>query len=577
MKNNKKTFFLSILLFVFIIATIGLPYKNWWCYGNDDFHGIYVGYKTKTLKDYFDFFHKKGNILDDIGPSNRTKSDNKKPSSFFSVYYRPLYSIYLALEYKFFKTNTYYWFLTNTLFHAINTIILFNIFLFFLSYLGALIGALFFAFHPLISYKFGDFVNLHFYINIMFLLLLFLSFKKYLDSKKLIYNFFSCMLFVLSLFTRESSIVIPPMIFFGTYLYENKNKQISIKNFLNQFFIILKKTYLFFLIAISFLCLRIFLYPINFDFLNKNLNSNKLANLLNRFGELQVLIYDSLSLSWLPWGQKLIRGIIVLSIINLLTWLFIKNAKKIYVLYFLFCSILILWPAYVGNYCSRYFYEACPFLLIAFILLFVFYKGHLYRLKNAVTYILSFYVIFLIFFNIECFSQREKNMQICSNAIQELIKHPKINKKPICILGCPGPGLGYYLASLLWVLLDNPSHTIYIDSSTMLRQPEFKTTNYKNTINKYYNKNVVQINPLENGFQFKTLNPTKISFDLPPNHYSLGDKIINEKIIESGSEKITDFTLLLEQKYIEQKPLFFTWDFEKQQFITIKLKKNKYE
>ena len=48
-------------------------------------------------------------------------------ATFFSAYYRPLHLIYLTIQYWLFGTNAYPYFLINVFFHAINTVILFNI------------------------------------------------------------------------------------------------------------------------------------------------------------------------------------------------------------------------------------------------------------------------------------------------------------------------------------------------------------------------------------------------------------------------------------------------------------------
>ena len=112
-----------------------------------------------------------------------------------------------------------------------------------------------------------------------------------------------------------------------------------------------------------------------------------------------------------------------------------------------------------------------------------------------------------------------------------------------------------------------------MDASTTLRQPTIKTTTWKNVIHEYYDQNFIEIQPLKNGFRFITLNPQKMSFDLPPNHYSLGEKIINKTAKVNGSDRVTDFSLIIENKFLNQKPLFFTWDFELKQFITIKTEK----
>ena len=121
---------ISILLFLTILLLLGLPYKNWWFFGADDFHALFEGYKLKTFKDLFHCFLD-GNIAKGAGPSNYIQPT--APSSFFSTFYRPLYLIYFGIQYWLFGSYAYPYFLLNLFFHAINTVILFNIFTYFIK------------------------------------------------------------------------------------------------------------------------------------------------------------------------------------------------------------------------------------------------------------------------------------------------------------------------------------------------------------------------------------------------------------------------------------------------------------
>ena len=78
-KKNKQLSF-SILLFCFVFILLGLPYKNWWFFGADDFHALFEGYKIKTWKDLLYCFYD-GNIAIGAGPSNYIQPTG--PSSFF--------------------------------------------------------------------------------------------------------------------------------------------------------------------------------------------------------------------------------------------------------------------------------------------------------------------------------------------------------------------------------------------------------------------------------------------------------------------------------------------------------------
>jgi hypothetical protein len=71
-----------------------------------------------------------------------------------------------------------------------------------------------------------------------------------------------------------------------------------------------------------------------------------------------------------------------------------------------------------------------------------------------------------------------------------------------------------------------------------------------------------------NSVHLQSLNPQKINFSIPEDNYlSLGQKIIHKTNTVNGQKVVTDFTLVLDQKYIEQNILIITWDYEKKKFI----------
>ena len=597
MRNKTKTILISISIFIIVFVLLGIPYTNWW-FNGDDFHGVFLGFKSQTWKEIFHFFLN-GHTNQDVGPSNCLISNK---TSFLGTYYRPLYCVYLSIQYWLFKTNAYYYLLTNVFFHAINTVILFNIFLWFINYIPAFLVAMLFAFHPQIGYRFGAIVNLHYYVNVMLLLLCILFFKKYLDSKKIRYNIFACTLFALSLFTRETSIVLPAIIFLGAYLYANKTKKLSspvrgacppkprrrgkpvepyehnYKIFFKEFFYYLKITSGLWITALSFLILRLILYPLNFTQTSTQnisifLTIKNMA--LAKFPQFQVFMYDLLYLSWLPWGHKILRGIIVISLLSLFTWLFIKNKKKIYVLYFLLCAALMLWPGYIGYYSPRYFYEVAPFLLMAFVFLFKYYQGKLVILKNLVTPTLAVILIFFMLFDLHCFARREQKMHALATATIELAQNSKIQNKSLCFLSHPMDGFGAHPVTISWVLFNDKNRTtqIYCDPCSGIIQADSNIvtpTKWANIISEYFTKNYIEIIQDKNSFRFKSLNPQKTVFYPETPGYSLGKKIINKEENINNTKVVTDFTLNIKDKYLKQDPVFIAWNYERKKFAIIK-------
>lgn len=580
--TSHKRLFISLIIFAGVFCLLGLPFTHWWFYGADDFHALFLAYKTKTWKELLYFFYN-GNVGQGAGPSNFVLSLER--TSFFSTYYRPIYLVLHALEYWFFGLNAYCFFLVSVFFHACNTVILFNIFLLFTGCWAAGLTALMFAFHPQIAYRFGALVNLHYYVNVFLFLLMFLSFKKYLDTRKVLFYVLACLFFCLSLFTRETTIVLPALIILGMYLYTNSYESYSFGHFFRQLWLNIKLTFGFWLIMFSFLGLRLFLYPLNF--LPKFSSEHKsffvfcksfIRTLTSKFPEFQVFVYDALSLSWLPWGHKLFRGFLVSLLLLILSYFFIKNTKKIYVLYFLFCTILMLWPAFIGPYSPRYFYEAYPFILIAFIVLFRFYKNgyktcfSFFIIKKIVLLVFGLVIMGFALFCFDSFARREKKMHIMFDAVYELVKDARVSGRALCFLSWPLESFGEQNAPIFWVLFNDPAHLVYFDSAGAIMQADSNIvtpTRWGNVISDFYDQNYVTISPVKNGFRFVSLNSHKAFFTLDNGGYTVGQKIINKTELVDNQKVVTDFTLIIDRQYLDKNPVYISWDYKLKKFIVI--------
>lgn len=551
---NKNTG-IAIALFLLIICIMAIPFTNWWFNGCDDFHGLYLGFRTKTWNDLFWFFAN-GHINQDIGPTN---SHYNPTTTFFSTYYRPLYCVYVTLQYWAFGTNAYWYYLCNVLFHALNTALLFYLLTLTSTPLASLFGALFFAFHPQIGYRFGAIVNLHYYINVFLILCTFLFFKKYLDSKRLLPYFLACLTFTLALFTRESSLVLPAILMIGAWVY---------KPFAP---IRLLSLVPFFALATGFLGIRLYLYPLSISH-NTNLLGNVNSFLITKKQEFLIFLYDCFGLSWLPWGHPMLRIALLLSFFLLFLWLFINNKYKYLIWMFLFCGAIMLWPGIIGHYSPRYIYEALPFIIAAYVLCFTGYQGKHQYFKKIILGTLSLLICFLFFFTIDCFIRRQTKMRIFSHALNTLVQKPELKNRPLCFLTYPMDGLGDQPSDIVRVLRNDAQTSIFCDTAGALVQADSNIVTpywWGNRISALYTTNYIEVTPIKNGFRFISHNPAKIHFFVSENQsYSLGKKIVNKK--DAGS--ISAFTLVIDEQILKQRPVYLVWNYETRQFDAITLK-----
>ena len=157
-------------------------------------------------------------------------------------------------------------------------------------------------------------------------------------------------------------------------------------------------------------------------------------------------------------------------------------------------------------------------------------------------------------------------------ATEKLIKNPKIQARSLCFFGYPTDMFGQQNADIFWILFNNPKLQIYFDPATAITQSDsnlIQDAGWGNIISDFYDQNYVIITRVKNGFNFKSTNPHKVNFDLNSSGYSLGNKIINKIEKINGTNVITDFTLIIDKKYLDQKPIFIKWNYETKEFDII--------
>ncbi len=187
---------------------------------------------------------------------------------------------------------------------------------------------------------------------------------------------------------------------------------------------------------------------------------------------------------------------------------------------------------------------------------------------------LSLFVIFNGACTIENFYYREQKMAIFAHAIKDLAAQPALKNRALCLLTYPMDGLGDQPSHLLKVLRNNVISPIYCDTSGALVQADsniIRTTRWRNIISSYYTHNYVHIHPVAGGFRLVSDNPRKIHFFLSDenNGYSVGKKIIHHKERVGNGEVVTDFSLIIDQLYLKQNPVFVAWNYKTEKFDII--------
>lgn len=589
---------LAVIITLAIIIIFGIPFTQWWFTG-DDFHGIFLGYKTKTWTDLLSFFSD-GHTNQGAGvPGGYVLG---KPS-FLGAYYRPLYCVYLTLQFWCFGTNGYGYFLCNITAHALATGLLFYLFSRYTSHWTAGLGALLFAFHPQIAYRFGAVVNFHYYVNVVLILCIALALLHYLDRAKpsaikpssavfpaqagtqfsLLLALF---LYALSLLTRETTLILPAII--GILLLA---RSVALKLPINWKQII-TITFLFGAVAVAFLGLRLWLYPLakisSSGVLFPYAAKGSFATL--KFQEFLVFFYDLLFVSWLPWGNRILKIILLAPLLALLGYTFIRNRQKLLVIAFFVSGILMLWPGIISFYSPRYMYEALPFFIAGFVALFT--RSNLTfpssviplpslmrdepgpspipRLKTILKLQISTSALLLGIFTITSFQAREKKLHAMHQAVTNLCADPYIAQQALYFLTVPSDGFGFN-PQIFWIMFNNRDYPVYFDMALMLTQQDsniVKPGRWFNAIAPYYDTNYVAVVPTTQGFIFQSLDDKKFIFDQTDHQRS--QKIGALEVLQQNhAGDATEIRLTIDDAIWQQQPLFINWNYETMSFDVV--------
>ncbi|MHA1696362.1 MAG: hypothetical protein ACTSUG_13930 [Candidatus Helarchaeota archaeon] len=582
---KNKQIILSLLLFSIVFYLLGLQFKNWWLWEHDDFHIVYeLGYKTQgwSFKKILYHFFSDGDAAH--------KVDVIYEKNFFSSLYRPLACVIYSLTYPLFKLSKYYYLIGGALFHSINTILLFNIFLFFINYFFAFLFALIFAFHPIVTSSFGYICTFVSTIPITLILLTLLLFKAFLDKKRWYLYSIGIFFFAISLLIREIFLPLPFIMFIGAYFYKNKYNELSLKDFIKKLSQNLKLILPFLGISLGFVLLKAYFHPIIFSE-SKNVFSIIPSltiikkNIYFIYFMIKDFFYSSFGISLIPssYSFNIIRLILVFSISLTLLLLFLKNTKKIYVLFLLATTLLMLWPLpLIKRLGHHYLYEPLPFLLLTIILFFKYYKESFKKIKTLGYSLLTIITISFITFSTNVFSEREKIMKTCSQAIIKLTKNPIIKDKKLYFIGLPSE---YFCAAgnienLFKILLDNQNAPIFIDYSTMsiLSKPYLKMLPAsKKLLSKYsplqlIKSDCIKTKLIDEKIRLKSTNSKKAFFQVNKNNNFIGKKTIHKIEIVKGRELTTDLTIQINPEHINKDSIFVTWNYKKAEFKILDIK-----
>lgn len=536
--NKHSRFWISFIIFVLVFVLLGLPFTNWG-FMNDDF-GLIFHSKIKDLNDILKFFIE-GDAGAFLHPSNYVPHEK----SFFSVYYRPMAFVFHAIGTAIWGFNPYGHYLFFIFFHAINSVLVFNFLNLFFEIGLAWWGAMFFAFHPSLCSWLGWISGLQQVMNFTFAILIAILFKHFLDSKNKIFYFCSLFLFLIALFTRETLVFFPIIIFLWTFVCSTGYGTV-IENFLKSSLI----TSGFLLVDAFYWLFRIYHFPLKSGSLSESFLFKFFMQLNSRFFDLVTFLSDLAGLSFLPNGHRLLKGFLIIVIFSFLIYLFIQCKEKRLILFLIMISTILIWPAIFRYYSSRYLYKILP--LIAFIFL-IFIKNLSLRFKRIMLFAWALIVFNMVFLFI-IMKENEKLYHKIHLALDELCMDARVQNRALCFVGVP---YGFFPTGLTQAVLMRgvgANYPIYYERATFgfSHLPVYE--------------NCMKVIKTDEGFKLITFNREKL--DLCCGGIGIGSEIgkfIN--IYENGNYLEKEFVFY--KNYADQNLLLITWDYEKLKFVII--------
>jgi hypothetical protein len=522
---KNKTLYISITLFLLIFCILGLPFTQWG-FKTDDWGNVYHSI-FKSWKDFWWYFSHNSEAC--CNPTAQPISDQ----AFLQGLYRPVSFIYYYLQYCIFGYAPYGFYLVTIGFHALNSVLLFNLLLNITTYTPATIAALLFGFHPSLWIWLGWTSAQTYQIELFTLLVIFLLLLAFLKHKSLWSYYLACLLFLINLFLKEQTIFFPFWLLGGLWIYHKAAKKNS-----PPVSCYIKTLAPFWGITLFYILVRLHFFP----FTNQTATltfeptwHSFITRMTSRIFDFVSYTNDMLGLSWLGQGNQLLKGSIITSIVFLCALLFISNTKKLYIVFALVSIPIFSWPALIMHYQPRYIYMALPWTLCIGIILIQYNS----LLTNHNKKILSFFFAGLICFNawflVKHLHEREHVLHTITTAFHQIINNPHTQNRHLCFICLPQPWFRQGTCQAAYMLRGDEKYNIWHYDAELC----FATWPDKNFLHLTYKPDCIECT---------TTNPQNVCF------------------IDAHENKKNTSTIHIPTDVLQKNPLFITWDYEKNMF-----------
>ncbi len=441
-----------------IFFILGLPFTKWG-FKTDDWGNIWHSVST-SWRDWLNFFTEGKSIELFNHPSNCDIKNAEQ--SFFCGLYRPMSFIYFAPQYWFFKAWPYGYYLVTIATHALASVIFFNLLSFFTGVTIAFFSATYFGFHPSLWNWLGWTSAQTYQIELLVLLLIIVMLKSFIDKKNWWAYIFACFLFLTNVFLREQTIFLPFWLVFAIPLYQRMRftqKQSYIWCFGRAI-----------VNMIPFFCISFFYLLVRLHFFQFTANTATLtfqptwqsfsARMISRKYDFVSYVADMLGLSVLPNNHQIIKGLLIIFLLGVIIYFFIRSKNKLVPFFLSVSCLLFSWPALLMHTQPRYYYMALPLFIALFLVLI-----RDYLLKKHIQ-IISFLIVTVLivtntFFLYAQLKKRERVLHHITTVFRELTQHQKTQNRALCFFNLPSVWFHEGTTQAVWLLRQSSKYPVF--------------------------------------------------------------------------------------------------------------------
>ncbi len=552
---------ISLLLIVATMYVFGFSYRDWGMM-DDDYGDVFRSFTSSSWADVRAFFNGSNAVNYGINPSHAIE---RHPLPFFEALYRPVWQVFCMIQVKLLGISPYGYLLVSAAFHALNCVLLFNIFYSYGSLALSLITTLLFAFHPVISEWFGVVSRQLYVVNATLILLTLILYQSFIKRSNISAYIGSLVLFSVSILMRETVFFLPGWMTCVTWLYYTMHD--DQQSVVDSFYESLMVTLPYYLISLMYLGVRFILFPVGESAAIKAIPSlgSVIWYLKTRFYDFVTILVDTLGVNIVPSGYSSIKFLFLLAFLAVIGVIFFYTKKKVLMALMAAGFLLMAWPSFVLGHQPRYLYEAYPWLVGMIFVGVLFFKRHrnMRRFARMGTTLASCIIGIGIVHSVSVMQSRECLTYRTSLALERLVADFRTQDRALCFVGVPNtlfPPSG--IAQAVRMYSGDHGRKVFHDGVLST----YDHTKF-NRMARVPCKNLIDVVRIKDGVRLVSRDASCMWFQME-NAFgkSLECCVGTSQACHRSQAHIDEVAVTFDQEIKSARPLLITWDYEAQDF-----------